>query len=217
MIRLIDRLAAWPAAARISLAVLLAVAGLFCAGLVMGIAASSLERGALPSKTWVLALPLIAAPLAYALLRASWSLAAPPETATPYERRYWRMWLMIMLLGIPVGLLLGLGGSIEGVKPYEIFTTAPLPPFFALILAALLASLFTVAMLLYHRAIDDHEERAYLWASQVAYYVLVLAFPVWWLLERGGLVGPLTVGWAMIAVLASALVHGGVWAWLKFR
>ena len=90
-------------------------------------------------------------------------------------------------------------------------------PAIAIFLAVLITVVVIVAIALYHRAVDDHEERAYLWGSQFAYYFLILAFPAWWLLERGGIVAPLGTGVAFIAILISFLVQGAVWAWLKFR
>ena len=87
----------------------------------------------------------------------------------------------------------------------------------AVLLAILVTGTFAASVWLYHRAIDDHEERAYLWGSQVAYYFLILALPAWWLLERGGIVPAITTGVAFLAILVSFLVQGAVWAWLKFR
>lgn len=53
--------------------------------------------------------------------------------------------------------------------------------------------------------------------SQLAYYFLAAAIPIYWLLFRGGLVPALTAGGAMILLLASLAVQAAVWAWFKFR
>ena len=97
------------------------------------------------------------------------------------------------------------------------FSGSPIAAPIAALLAVLTTGFFAAAVWLYHRTIDDHEERAYLWGSQLAYYLLVLALPAWWLLERGGIVGPVTATVALIAILISFLVQEIVWAWLKFR
>lgn len=216
MTRWLDSLAARPPATRITLALLLGLAGLFLLGMAGGLTVTMVAKG-MPSRPWVLALPVITAPLGGAALYTAWRLAASPATATPYERRYWRMWALIVVLGIPVGLLFGMTSKARGFEALNPFSSAPMAPAMAVLIAVVTAAVLIVAVVLYHRAIDDHEERAYLWASQIAYYFVFIAMPVWWLLERGGLLGPLTVGWALLILLASGFVHGVVWAWLKFR
>jgi len=51
------------------------------------------------------------------------------------------------------------------------------------------ASLFwavglAISMTIYHRAIDDHEERAWLWAGLAGWYAFIFPAPVWSLLIR---------------------------------
>ncbi len=217
MTRLLDSLAARPAAQRILLALLLAFVGLFLLGVTVGVIAAAVSHGRLPAKLWVLALPLFAAPLGLAGLFASWRLAAPPKTASAYEKRYWRMWLLIVLLSTPIGILLGSISQRSGMAALNPFSDTPISAVTAIVLVALITGLAGLAITLYHRAVDDHEERAYLWGSQLAYYFLILAFPAWWLLERGGLVGAITTAGALGAILVSLVVQGAVWAWLKFR
>lgn len=81
------------------------------------------------------------------------------------------------------------------------------------------ASLFwvlglAIAMTLYHRAIDDHEERAWLWAGLAGWYAFIVPAPVWWVLHRAGLAPPAD---AMLLFLLSMVVNAIVWLWLKFR
>ena len=217
MIRMIDSLAARPAFQRIGIAMLLSLAGLFLVGLAVGVVAGMISHGHLPKRLWVVALPLVAAPLGFAALRVAWGLAVPPKTASGYEKRYWKMWMLVTALGIPVGAALAISTRSEGLDSINPFASTPISEPVALVLAALVSLFFVIVLILYHRAIDDHEERAYLWGSQLAYYFLIVAFPAWWLLERGGIVGPVTTGAAFIAILASFAVQGGVWAWLKYR
>ncbi|MEO7603307.1 MAG: hypothetical protein ABIS39_08670, partial [Sphingomicrobium sp.] len=124
---------------------------------------------------------------------------------------------VLAALGVPVGVLLGSFGQTGGMAALNPFSDTPIQTPIAILLAVLVTGFLAAAAALYHRTIDDHEERAYLWGSQVAYYFLFLTFPAWWLLERGGLVGSITTGGALGALLASFLVQGAVWAWLKFR
>lgn len=83
-----------------------------------------------------------------------------------------------------------LGPGLGRLNPFQ---ATPIAKRVALILAILVTATFVLALVLYHRPVDGHEERAYLWGSQVAYYFLILAFPVWWLFERSAIVGPLTL------------------------
>ena len=125
--------------------------------------------------------------------------------------------MLVTALGIPVGAALALSTRSDDLASLNPFGTQPIAAPIAILLAVLVTGFFSVAVALYHRTINDHEERAYLWGSQLAYYFLVLALPAWWLLERGGIVGPITTGIAFIAILISFLVQAIVWAWLKFR
>ncbi len=81
------------------------------------------------------------------------------------------------------------------------------------------ASLFwviglAIAMIIYHRAIDDHEERAWLWAGLAGWYAFIVPAPVWWVLNRAQLAPPPD---AMLLFLLSMGVNAVVWVWLKYR
>ena len=217
MTRMIDALAERSGSQRVLIAILLSITGLFLLGLAAGVIAAMITKGHLPSRLWVVALPVIGAPLGALSLWASWRLAAPPQSASGYEQRYWRMWMLVTALGIPVGAALAFSTRSGDLKSFNPFGTEPIEAPIAILLALLVTGFFAAAVWLYHRTIDDHEERAYLWGSQLAYYFLVLALPAWWLLERGGIVGPVTALVALVAILVSFLVQGVVWAWLKFR
>lgn len=217
MTRMLDSLAQRPAAQRILLAILLGTVGMFLFGLAVGVVAAMISKGHLPSRLWVLGLPVVAAPLGVLSIYAAWRLAAPPKSASGYEKRYWRTWLIVMALGVPVGMVLSMTTLSPGAGGFNPFASTPIAKPIAVLLAILVTGTFAVSVWLYHRAIDDHEERAYLWGSQIAYYFLILALPAWWLLERGGIVAPVNTVIAFWAILISFLVQGAVWAWLKFR
>jgi TRAP-type C4-dicarboxylate transport system permease large subunit len=161
-------------------------------------------------------IPLAAAPLGSWAIYTAWGLVASPKDASAYEKKYRNVWLAIVAISAPVGAIIAILLLRSGVPATSVFT-APIAPGLAIALAFLITAVCIAAIALYHRAIDDHEERAYLWGSQLAYYFLVVAFPAWWLLERGGIVGAITTGTAFAAILVSFVVQAGVWAWLKFR
>ena len=123
----------------------------------------------------------------------------------------------MIALGVPVGIVLAMSTLDADAGNFNPFGSTPIAKPVAALLAILVTGTFAASVALYHRAIDDHEERAYLWGSQIAYYFLILALPAWWLLERGGIVAPITTAVAFGGILLSFLVQGAVWAWLKFR
>jgi hypothetical protein len=212
---MIESLAGRPPLQRIAIAFALGTIGLFLAGMTLGVIVAIATKG-WPSRAWVSLIPVVAAPLAILALIAAWRLVAPPKSASAYEKKYWNVWLAIVAISAPVGAVSAILLLRSGVPATSVFT-APIAPAVAIVLALLVTAVCIAAIALYHRAIDDHEERAYLWGSQLAYYFLIVAFPAWWLLERGGIVGAITTGTAFVAVLLSAVVQAGVWAWLKYR
>ena len=216
MTRMIESLAARPALQRVVIALLLSLAGLFLVGMALGVVVAIATKG-WPSRLWVSFIPLVAAPLGIWVLYTAWRLVAPPKSASAYEKRYWNVWLAIVAISAPVGAI---GAALllrDGMPATSVFTNAPISPGLATVLAILVTVVCIVAIALYHRAIDDHEERAYLWGSQLAYYFLIVAFPAWWLLERGGIVAAMSTGIAFAAILISFVVQAGIWAWLKYR
>ena len=217
MTRMIDALAKRSAAERVIIALLLGTIGLFLLGMAVGVVAAMVEKGHMPSRAWVAAIPFVATPIGAFAVYCAWRLAAPPKSASSYEKRYWKTWLVVMALGVPVGMVLAISTLDAEAGNFNPFASTPIAKPVAALLAILVTATFAAAVALYHRAIDDHEERAYLWGSQLAYYFLVLAFPAWWLLERGGIVGPITTTVAFAGIVISFLVQGAVWAWLKFR
>lgn len=217
MTKMIESLAQRPAATRVPIAILLGTLGLFLIGLTAGIAAASIEQGHLPSRLWVLGLAILAVPLGLIALRVAWQLLLPPASASGYERRYWRMLVGVGALGVPIGMVAVITSKDKGFGALNPFVSSALSPGVAITLASLSAIAFIVAVALYHRAIDDHEQQAYLWGSQVAYYFLIVAFPVWWFLQRGGLIPAMNVGTVIVALLLSFIVQAAVWAWLKYR
>ncbi len=191
-------------------------------GFWVGFIIASLEHGhLLPRKPlgWVVvAIGLLATFGAAQLLRYLFKTGLFAGM-TNFDRRYWKMWLAVALLGIPIGIGLVLIGviNIDARDLTQLFSFGMIGPVSASIATIALVATLGLAAFLYHRAIDDHEERAYLWGSQVAYYFVSLAIPAWWLLSRGGLVPPLDFAAAFSIVLISFVIQAAVWAWFKFR
>jgi hypothetical protein len=205
---------------RFTLIVVAAILGLFAIGMVAGFSYAIYEDGRMPAK-----------PMAYLIFAAilgfgaavGWLLATlirslRAQEMSGFDRRYWKMWGVVMLLSMPVGIGLALFGlSGEAGDLSLVLSNSPIAPLTAAVTAAVVTVLLTLAAIHYHRTIDDHEERAYLWGSTIAYYFLILAFPLHWLLARGGIVPALTIGIAMLLVLVSCILQAIVWALFKFR
>ncbi|MEA1071494.1 hypothetical protein [Sphingomonas sp. LY160] len=207
---------------RVATLLIASVLAVFVAGMFIGFFYASIENGhLLPRKAlgWLALGGMIGAAVGlFWLIR---TLLAPSFTdgLTRFERRYSKMWIWVGSLGLPIGVAIALlspSPAPEAVLETA-FTSGPIPANAAILLSVLLLATLGGATVLYHRTIDDHEERAYLWGSQVAFYALAFALPVYWLLERGGVVPTLTSGIAMLLLLASFVIQGGVWAWFKFR
>ena len=188
--------------------------------MVAGFSYAVFDDGQLPTK-----------PIAYIIFAAmiglvavvGWVLATlirslNPQMMSGFDRRYWKMWAVIAALGMPVGIgiaLLGLSDQGDGFS--LVLSNSPIAPLTAIVGSLLIGVLLVVSAIIYHRTIDDHEERAYLWGSTVAFYFLALTFPLHWLLQRGGLIPALTIGMALLLILFSCIIQAIVWALFKFR
>ncbi|UUR08010.1 hypothetical protein [Sphingomonas glaciei] len=200
---------------RLVLLVLTSIALVFSIGLVAGIGVASFEQGLLkPRGAMLLAVAVIAAA---ALGWACWKLSAhwrrPGRSA--YERRYSKMMWVLFAAGMPIGVLIGFAG--DGQPGTSLFSNGPIDSRFAVIAALAMVVTLAGTLVIYHRSIDDHEQQAYLWANSLAFYFLALALPAVWLLERGGLVGPIGIGSVMLIMLSAFVINFAVWAWLKYR
>ena len=196
------------------------VLGLFAIGMVAGFSYAVIEDGKLPTK-----------PLAYLIFAGMIGLVAltgwvllslfrsiHPERMSGFDKRYWKMWAVLAGLSVPLGIgiaVLGLNEDASFVS--MVLSSAPIAPLTAILGSILLSAVLIVSMVIYFRAIDDHEKHAYLWSSTVAFHFFALAFPLHWLLARGGLVPALTIGIALLIILLSCVVQAIVWALFKFR
>ena len=171
------------------------------------------EKGGTPLPAW--AGPLVAfgfGALALAVYvrryRAEW------RQRTPRQRRYWLALGFCAALGGIIGGWLQIANSTDARAGLVLVDGSPLAPGFAIGASALWVFGMVFGMIFYHRAIDDHEEHAWLWAGLAAWYAFGLAAPVWWVLHRASLVPPPDV---MLLFLFALIVNAVVWLWLKYR
>ncbi len=204
----------------------LAITGtIFPIGFVIGVVASSIDKGRIPPlATTYVALAIAVAMTTCGLLLINVLRQAEPPT-TPYEQRYNRSILTIGAIGGLVGLTLALaklGGGDEPEKVTLDWLLDPsafqsISPPVTVAATALLVFALGAAFTWYHRIIDDHEERSVLWGSTLSYYFMLIAVPCWLLLAAGGLLPPMTGIVALCLILFGTLVQAAVWAWLKYR
>ena len=139
------------------------------------------------------------------------------KTATPMSPRRKRYWMAIGISAAIGGLLgawMQIDNSAGPAAGLASISNGALTPGFAKGASALWVVGLILSLVLYHRAIDDHEERAYLWACLTSWYAIVLATPAWWVLHRADLAPPVD---AMILFLVALVANAVVWLWLKFR
>ena len=117
-----------------------------------------------------------------------------------------------VLLGLLTAILLRSGQSDATADPF--FSNSALSPQIAILLALLWGVGISIAVFIYQRTIDDHEERAYLWAGLAGYYAFVIPAPMWWVLARADLAPPVD---AMLLFGLTIITNALVYLWLKFR
>ena len=133
---------------------------------------------------------------------------------SPRRKRYWIALGMAGLLGGVLGAWMQMSQDDPSTIGLALISNAPVTPIFAIGGSIAWIVGMIASLLIYHRAVDDHEERAYLWAGTAAWYTLTLAAPTWWLLARAGLAPPAD---AMLLFLGALVVNALVWLWLKYR
>jgi hypothetical protein len=133
---------------------------------------------------------------------------------SPRRKRYLTAIGIAAVIGGVMGAWLQIdspGGSPASLAP---LSNSPLTPSFAVGASILWVVGLIVTLFIYHRAVDDHEERAYLWAGLAAWYTFVLSAPTWWMLHRASLAPPAD---AILLFAGALVVNCIVWLWLKYR
>ena len=192
----------------------------FAVGMVGGFSYAVLEDGEFPTKpvVWLIFAAMIALVIGTGWALISLVRSTHPERMSNFDRRYRKMWLWVLVLGIPAGMALGAFGFSDQSAGFSLaLSNSPIAPLTAILVSLGAGVALIASLVVYFRAIDDHEERAYLWGSNVAFHFVAIAFPLYWLLARGGLVPALTIGIALFIILVSCIVQGIVWALFKFR
>lgn len=136
-------------------------------------------------------------------------------TLTTRQKRYWGAMLIAFVLGLVTVWFLD-SAQPAGSEPRQVsdlFTNVQLSARAAIIASLAFFALSAACLYLQHKGMDEQEERAYLIACTASWYVIIAAFPIWWLLSRAALIPPVQFHFILIA---SLIVNLTVWAWKKF-
>ena len=132
---------------------------------------------------------------------------------SPRRKRYWFSLGFAAVIGGIIGGWM-VADQPAGGNPVELLSNGALTPGFAIGASVIWSLGLAIAMIFYHRSIDDHEQRAWLWASTWGWYAFIFTTPVWWVLHRAALAPAPD---AMLLFLLSMAANCVVYLWLKFR
>ena len=118
-----------------------------------------------------------------------------------------------------IGGIIGLAIAVATISPgdapsFNPLADAPLPPWLAAALIAVLVLVVAPVTWIWHRSIDEHETAAYRFGALVGIYAYSALSAIWWLGARGGFLPPVD---GMIVFFVTFAVWGLGWAWARFR
>ncbi len=191
----------WPVAIGIGTAML--------AGGFAGYREAAAERGDAVLAAWVgpvVAILIGGLALAFYVRRhADWF-----RSWSPRKRLYWISLILSGALGFVAALVMQAGGGGTG----GLYSNAAMTPTVAIALSAMWVVGLTIALILYHRTVDDHERQAYHLGALAGFYAFVFPCPVWWVLWRADLAPAVE---AMPLFALSLAANAIVYFWFKFR
>jgi len=192
--------------------VLICLGTIFLAGILAGYNSALADAGKSsldPLATSLIALALGAGALVlYFRRHAEWLRGLSPR-----RRRYWSALGLSAIVGGIIGGWMQLDQAQSG-GAVDFLGNGPLSTGFAIGASIFWVLGVAIGVAIYHRSIDDHEQRAWLWAGLAGWYAFIFPAPVWWVLQRAALAPPVD---AMLLFLVSMVANAIVYLWLKFR
>jgi len=137
----------------------------------------------------------------------------PKRPMSPRRKRYLTALGLAGMFGGVLGAWMQVAQSGGSPADLAMLSNGPLPQNFAIGASIIWVFGMILSLILYHRSVDDHEERAYLWAGTAAWYTITLAGPTWWVLHRASLAPAPDLMLVFVAGLAVNLI---VWLRLKY-
>lgn len=129
----------------------------------------------------------------------------------PQERRAPRT---VWPVAIGLGTVMPAGGFAGYNKAASESGDAAMTPTVAVALSAMWVVGLAIALVLYHRTVDDHERQAYHLGAVAGFYAFIFPCPVWWVLWRADLAPPVE---AMPLFALSLVANMTFYFWFKFR
>lgn len=191
---------------RVMLASLAGLGSVFSLGIVTGVTAGFIEKGAISLRAGTIgtACLVIGLALAWYALRKLRAIFAEP---TGKKTRRARILVAISLvIGAVIGVLLNVGSADSGMG-------GPLDPTLAIGLAVVALVVIPVLTLIWWRALDEHEAGAYSDGALIALNAYLSITAAWWVLEKGGLAGPVE---PMPIFMLTVFIWSVVWSWKRY-
>ncbi len=128
------------------------------------------------------------------------------------QKQYWGAWAASTTFGILTAAFF-ISSGIIGSGQFLNFSSSEISKNAAIIGSLMYSASLMIVCILYHKGMDEQEERAYLIANTASWYFLMLAIPVWWLLDKANIARPID---GITIAIASLFVNLAVWVWKKF-
>ncbi|HUQ13190.1 MAG TPA: hypothetical protein VM055_02840 [Novosphingobium sp.] len=206
-----------PPLARVALAIASGLALLFSIGVVAGVIAAAIERGALkPTGALALAGAAMIAIGAWVVLRRVIPALLPTQSS-PRVGKARRMVMLSGAVGGVLGMFLALVALSSGQSSSDVMaglSSSPLPRWVALVAIAVWVGAVPWLTINWHRNIDEHEAQAYRDGALAGIYAYFAIAPTWWMAWRGGMAAEPQ---EMPVFLVVVGIVGLVWAWRRYR
>lgn len=136
-------------------------------------------------------------------------------TLSRRQKQYWGSFIIAALFGVLSGIYLS---SVTPSKSSDLniidaLSQAQISPSSAIIGSVIFALMLISVIVLQHKGMDEQEERAFLIANTVSWYFILIAIPIWWLLNHANLIMP---EHGFIIFIFSLVINLAIWVWKKF-
>jgi hypothetical protein len=130
------------------------------------------------------------------------------------QKQYWGSLVISSLLGLLMGFFLNSTNSTvaDNGQIFD-FSSSVMSKSSAILGSIIYIISFFTIFTLYHKGMDEQEERAYLIANTASWYFIILTIPIWWFLSRANIAPPFD---GITIAVASFVINISVWAWKKF-
>lgn len=130
-----------------------------------------------------------------------------------------RLYLISLILAGATGLFVGLVLLVSDTRPHNHAypfgdgLQGSIGAQWAITACIVMLMGITISTILFHRSVDEQEERAIFWANTIAVYAIITEFSVWYILWLGGLAPRVD---AAILIFSGAILGLAGWLWKKY-